>query len=105
MVSPNTDYTSTNFEYPVLTKIHGIPIYEALRRIKDEMKANAASVPCDLGGGAYGHLGLILTEVGYTKIAVTPYVRPIHPVILNIVPGTVQYTTKLHGYEKSIQSL
>ena len=45
----------------MLTKIQGIPTHEPLRRIKNEIKANAASVPSDLGGGVHGHLGLILT--------------------------------------------
>ena len=44
MTNPNIDYTSTSFEYPTLTKIQGIPTYEPLRKIKNEMKANAASV-------------------------------------------------------------
>ena len=55
MVNPNIVYTSTNFKYPVFTKIHGIPVHEAVRRIKDEMMANTVSVSCDLGGGAHGH--------------------------------------------------
>ena len=54
MANPNIDYTSTNFEFPTLTKIQGIPTYEPLRKIKNETKSNAASVPCDLGGGAHG---------------------------------------------------
>ena len=79
MTNPNIDYTSTNFEYAALTKIHGMPAYEPLRQIKNEMKANAASVPCDLGGGAHGHLGLMLSPPEYTNVSVTPYVRPVHP--------------------------
>ena len=65
MADPNIDYTSTNFEYPKLTKIQGIPTYEPLRRIKNELKANAVSVPSDLGRGAHGHLGLMLTVQEY----------------------------------------
>jgi hypothetical protein len=61
MTKPNIDYISTNFEFPTLSKIQGIPTYEQLRNIKNEMKSNAASVPCDLGGGAHGHLCLMLT--------------------------------------------
>ena len=40
-----------NFEYPVLTKIHGMPTYEALQKIKNKLKANAASVPFELREG------------------------------------------------------
>ena len=60
MVNPNIEYVNTNFEYPVLTKIHAMPTYEALRKIKNKIKANEASVHCNLGGGNHGHLGLIL---------------------------------------------
>ena len=51
MSGTNIDYKTTNFEYPNLTKISGQPNYELLKTIKDELKANAASVPSNLGGG------------------------------------------------------
>ena len=91
MVNPNIDYVTTNFEYPVLTKIHGIPTYEALRKIKNEIKYNTASVPCDLGGGNHGHLGVVLTQVEYSSITITPYVRSVHSGIVNIAVGTPNY--------------
>ena len=84
MTNPNIDYATTNFEYPVLTRSHGIPTYESIRKIKNEMKANAASVPCDIGGGAHGHLRIILTRQEYTNASVINYVCPLHPGILNI---------------------
>ena len=81
MVQTNTniDYVNTSFQYPVLTKVHDTPTYELLKRIKDEMKANASNVQCDLGGGKHGHLGLVLTPVEYATVSATPYVRPVHP--------------------------
>ena len=68
------------FEYSILTKIHVILTYDAQRKIKDELKANATSVPCDLGSGNHGHLGLLLTSIKYP----IPYIRPLHLGILNI---------------------
>ena len=50
MSGTNIDYKTTNFEYPNLTKISGQPDYELLKLIKDELKANAGSVPSNLGG-------------------------------------------------------
>ena len=44
MANPNIDYATTNFE-----------------KLKNEMKANAAIIPYDLGGGAHDHLGIRLT--------------------------------------------
>ena len=79
------DYVNTNFEYTTLTKLGGQPDYPALKRIKDELKANAASVPSDLGGGDHGHLGLVLTAQEYLQVSETqPYVRPVHPGSLNL---------------------
>ena len=52
----NIDYVKTNFEYSVLTKVNTSPTYESLKKIKNELKANAATVPSDLGGGGHGHL-------------------------------------------------
>lgn len=75
----NVDYISTNFEYPVLTKITGLPTYESLKTIKDELQANASTVQCDLGGGQHGHLGLVLSDVEYAQVSQTPYTRPVHP--------------------------
>ena len=54
MSGTNIDYKTTNFEYPTLTRISGQPNYELLKTIKDELKANAASVPSDLGGVPMG---------------------------------------------------
>lgn len=86
----NVDYIRTNFEYPVLIKISGKPNYESLKAIKNELKANAGKVQCDLGGGNNGHLGLVLTPEEYITVSATPHVRPIHPGV--VAPtGTTQY--------------
>ena len=82
-----TDFT-TQFEYPTLPKIHGEPDYEQLKNLKDKLKTNATKIPSELGGGAFGHLGLVLTPAEYTGISNIPYVRPPHPGVLNIPPAT-----------------
>ena len=53
-----TDYT-TSFEYPLIEKIHGEPDYEQFKNLKDKLKANAAKITSDLGGGGHGHLDLV----------------------------------------------
>ena len=55
------------------------------------MQANAASVPCDLGGGNYGHLGLVLTHVEYANATPKPYVIPVYLNIVNIAIGPPNY--------------
>jgi hypothetical protein len=86
MAATNIDYIKTYFEFPTLTKVHGEPTYESLQEIKDEIKANAASVESELGGGVNGHLGLVLTPEEYTRVNDTAYVRPIQPQVLEIAP-------------------
>ena len=88
MANPNINYTSTNFEYPTLTKIQWISTYEPLRRIKNKLKANTASVHCDLGCGAYEHLGLMLTVPESENISQIGYIWLLHPGTLDITTGT-----------------
>ena len=90
----NIDYINTNFAYPTLTKITGIPTYAQLKAIKDELKTNAGTIQCDLGGGQNGHLGLLLTNNEYATISATPYICPIHPG--PVIPvGTTNYGSQV----------
>ena len=89
MTSP-TDYT-TYFEYPVPTKIHGEPQFESIQTLKDQLKTNSQTVVSDLGGGAHGHLGLVLPADEYALVSPVPYVFPVHPGALHIPAGTAQH--------------
>ena len=103
MTSTNIDYVDTYFENSVLTKIHGEPTFVTLKAIKNELKSNACSVTSDLGGGAHGHLGLVLTPTEYATISAVPYVRPVHPGNLNIPAGTAQHeATRLRAEQKEL---
>ena len=76
----NTSRMEDLFEFQVLTKILGPLNYRVLKRLKDQIKSNAACIDSDLGGGANGHLGLILTDVEYALVCpLTPYVRHVMP--------------------------
>ena len=106
MMNSSIDYINTHFEYPTLTRIHGQPTYPSLKIIKDEMKANASSVQSDLGGGANGHLGLILTQLEYSSVSPVDYIRPIHPGAIVIPPGTTQHeSTRLREEHKEVLRL
>ena len=101
MTSTNIDYVDTYFEFPTLTKIHGEPTYFKLKEIKNELKSNATSVTTDLGGGAHGHLGLVITPLAYANISPVPYARPAHPGPLAILPGVAQHeATRLRADHK-----
>jgi hypothetical protein len=72
--------TETYFQHKVLTKIVGIPTYANLKILQDELKANASSVSSVLGGGHYGHLGLVLAPAQYLLLPNSaPWVAPPAP--------------------------
>ena len=52
------DYASSYFKYKTPTPIQGTPTNKTLKRLKQELRANASSVESDLGGGDHGYLGL-----------------------------------------------
>lgn len=89
MTSP-IDYT-TYFEYPVPTTIHGEPQFDSVQTLKDQLKTNSQTVVSDLGGGAHGHLGLVLPPPEYALVSQVPYVFPAHPGALQIPAGTAQH--------------
>ena len=92
MSTTNTDFKNTYFQHPSLTPVRGEPTYESLTRMYREIKANANSVPTTLGGGNNGHLGLVVSQETYQRIAPnTPFVRPVNPGVLGLLPNATQY--------------
>jgi len=82
MASTTTDidYKNNYFEYPELTRIHGLPTTTSLIELRDEIRANAQSVITMLGGGKWGHMGLVCSPTIYaTMDASTPYIHPVNP--------------------------
>ena len=62
-----------------LTPIVGEPTYQTLKDLKDQLKANATSIPTTLGSGTHGYLGLILSPATYATISPTAFVEPAYP--------------------------
>ena len=79
MASSNVNYCDNHFERANLTPICGELTFKSLRKLRNEIKANARSVYSHLGGGAHVHIGLILTLAQYSLIVPTVSVRPSHP--------------------------
>ena len=84
-----------SFPIPDLTRIIGIPTFETLRKMSNELKQNASSVYSNLGGGAHGHLGLLLSPQMYALISNVPYVRPNHPGPLIIPQNATRHAAAL----------
>ena len=88
MTTGTIDYAKIYFKFPTPTPIRGEPTHTDIRQLKKEIRANAASVDCDLGGGDHGYLGLVLTSQEYQKIAQTAFTAPSYPSALAIPSGT-----------------
>ena len=88
MSSSSTNYRETVFPHHDLTRIQGEPTFSDLKLLTREIKANAMAVHSTLGGGAHGHLGLVLTPAQYALLSPTPFVRPLFPAPLVVPAGT-----------------
>jgi len=61
------------------------------------------SVSSELGGGAHGHLVLVLTDSEYASITATPYMCPVHPGPLAILVLMVQHAeTRMREDHKAL---
>ena len=100
------DYKNQFFQFPELTKIQDEPETQSLIVIRNEVKANAMTVHTILGGGAYGHLGLVLTPEQYAQVPdSTPYEKPEHPGVFEVVEQGTQYQilANEHKYQEAIR--
>ncbi len=52
-----------------LTPILDIPTFETVHQLIQEVRANAASIHSNLGGGAHGHLGLVISQSDHIPTA------------------------------------
>ena len=75
------DKIIAQFEILQCTPILDRPNFRNLIQLKNELKANAGSIKTTLGGGAHGHLGLVLTPTEYATICPnTPFIKPVQPI-------------------------
>ena len=64
------------FATPTLTSIIGMPDYESIKVVNDELTGNAFGVCTNLGCGTVGYSRLTLTPAVYATISATPFVAP-----------------------------
>jgi hypothetical protein len=74
------------FPNPVLSKIDNEPTFEDIQVTTHLLNANAISIPSMAGGGAHGHLGIIMTQVEYAAISASTWVEPYNPNAIPITP-------------------
>ena len=84
----NINLNEFYLEYKVLTKIIGEPTFNKFHEMFRQLKANTAAVPCTLGGGANGYLGMLVSAARYNTVAPgAPIVPPPMPGHLVIDPA------------------
>jgi hypothetical protein len=57
-----------SFPHPILPTVHGEPDYQTIHAIRKLLQANARAIDTHLGGGALGHLGLIISDASYSMV-------------------------------------
>jgi hypothetical protein len=75
------------FPNDVLPKIDHKPTFEDIQVTTRLLNANAITVPSVAGGGAHGHLGVIMTQVEYAVISATPWVEPFNHGAIPVIPA------------------
>ena len=68
-----------NFPYPTIPKFPGRPDFDAIAAVHTKLKANAASIHSNLGGGNHGLLGLALQPGTYTILTGHVFQPPDNP--------------------------
>jgi hypothetical protein len=57
-----------SFPHPILPIVQGEPDYQTIHAIRNLLQANARAIDTHLGGGALGHLGLIVSDASYAMM-------------------------------------
>jgi hypothetical protein len=52
----------SSFPHPILPKVQGELDYQTIHAIRKLLQENARAIDTHLGGGALGHLGLIVSD-------------------------------------------
>jgi hypothetical protein len=77
MVHSTVEDVIASFPHPNLPTVQGEPDYHTIHSIIKLLRANERSVKSHLGGGALGHLGIIVSITTYATVAPAhPWVNP-----------------------------
>jgi len=106
----STTSSSFAFPHPILTKMVGLPTNTSIQVLAREVLANARAIPSIRGGGAHGHLGLVMTDAAYrTLTGGIPFTLPAHPGDTPTPPaaGATQFESaeQIRIYKATIEEL
>eukprot|EP00957_Ditylum_brightwellii_P169812 12925438-Ditylum_brightwellii.AAC.1 len=69
----------SNFIHPTVLTVMGEPTYRAIHTMHKILQKNDASAHSNVGGGAHGHLALVLTHGHYQQVMGHIFDAPNHP--------------------------
>ena len=103
----SADRIIEGFPHPTITPIVGQPCFETITPLKLSLSTNATSVNSHLGNGALGLLWLTVSDAVYNTLSLIPFVAPLNPGPLAIIPvGSTQFQitsiTETHRREAAI---
>ena len=87
----NINYKYTLLNRANLTPIRGKPTFKTLHKLRNKIKANSKAVYSNIGGGAHGHLVLVITAAQYALISPTPFVYSVHQGYIIILNSTTAH--------------
>ena len=62
------DEISDYFIHKNIKKVTGKPTREDIKQVLEKIQEDAAAVPCELGGGLHGYLGMTMSGVEHATI-------------------------------------
>ena len=78
-VNITIDNVMSTFPYPSLSPINGVPTFETINDMVTNLKANAAAIHTDNGGGQFGFLALMVSPTVYATLTNEPFIVPANP--------------------------
>jgi hypothetical protein len=101
------DAILSRFSYQTLPRIVGIPTYNSITLAHNDLKANAASIPSELGGGALGHLALTVPPAVYATLSNVAFIVPNNPgpiaPVLAVAPTAAQLAAHRERFTEELR--
>ena len=89
----SVDTILENFPINDITKYSGEPTFQAIWDAQNQLKANAASILSDIGGGHFGLPSLIIQPKTYETLTGSPFVKHTNPGTHQVYPTGISVET------------
>jgi hypothetical protein len=107
-----SDMSLPAFPHPILPTVQVDPDYQKVHAIRKLLQTNARTIDTHLGGGALGHLGLIVSDASYAMVAPateggpTIWVSPTAPwwAPANTDGNAAQISAARHSWEEAVHT-